>query len=142
MWRIAKLAQPPAAVWWNSASSEMCTNLLTGEDRDVASFKVNSVPAGAWFLMDGWRPPLGLENVFVVTSAECVDAYSLGMISLRSKERTRHFLRQNRVIRLFMPVWSREELLACRGLCFPHLTEDEVKDAFDMWCVCCMREVP
>ena len=44
--------------------------------------------------------------------------------------RVNEFLKQAKSKRLFMPVWSEDELLKCRGAVFPHVRRTDVQKAF------------
>ncbi|CAN0350872.1 unnamed protein product [Ectocarpus sp. 12 AP-2014] len=76
-------------------------------------------PAG-WYLSDPKdKPHQGFRGVTVVLVSP-------------GKDKTNAFLKQDFALRLFMPVWSEDELLECRRIIFPYVRSvEDVKKAFE-----------
>lgn len=71
-------------------------------------------------------------NVFVYDSCEKVDLMNALTIVISSPKRTRYqdFEKSGGVERRYLPVWTLDELEACRGVCYPALPSKEMRRLF------------
>jgi hypothetical protein len=82
---------------------------------------------------DFWQILDSSSTFYVVDAAPpvVVDAKTILLTSLR-KEIWHQFSKHSCDLR-YMPVWSREEIFACRSMLYPTLSEDLVEDLYLKW---------